>query len=153
MTRAPQVDEDLEVDLHGLGDAGALHLDRHRRAVGQRGAVDLADAGGGERRRCRTSAKSSSTGRPSSSSMRAAHLVPRQRGHVVLQLGELHGEVGRHEVAARGEDLAHLDERRAEPLERPADAHGARQVLLLDAGVALRGAPPPAARAPPARRP
>ena len=69
----------------------------------------------------------------------ATHLVPRHRRHVVLQLGELFGQVRRDEVAARGEDLAHLDEGRTEALESMADAHGAREVLLLDRGVVLHG--------------
>ena len=39
------LDEDLEVHLHGLAHPGALHLDGDRGAVGERRAVDLADAG------------------------------------------------------------------------------------------------------------
>ncbi len=41
--------EVLHVGPHRLGDARVLDLDRHLAAVGQAGAVDLADRGGGDR--------------------------------------------------------------------------------------------------------
>ena len=80
-------------------------------------------------------ANSSSTAPPSSALDALLHLLPRERGDVVLQLGELGREVGRDQVAARRQDLPHLDERRPEPLQGMADAHRRRQVLLPAGGL------------------
>ena len=49
-----------------------------------------------------------------------------KRGHPVLELSQLVGEVGGQEVAACREHLAELDEDGAERFERPAQPHAAR---------------------------
>ena len=103
---------------------------------GQRGAIDLTDARGGDGLLIE-GGEELLHGVPELFLDARPDVLPGQRGHIVLQLRELFGEVRRHEVAARGEDLAGLDEGRAEPLERMADAHGARKLLLFDAGVAF----------------
>ena len=147
---AAEVDEDLQVDLHGLGDAGALHLDGDGGAVRQRRPVDLPDAGGGDGRGVELDEELLDR-RAQLLLDAGAHLLPGHGGHVVLQLGQLDGQVGRDEVATGGEDLAHLDEGRAEALESAADAHRPREVLLGDGLGPLRRRPPGRAPRAPSR--
>ena len=69
----------------------------------------------------------SSTGRPYTRCERCEHLLDRKRRHAVLQHRELVRDVGRQQVAARGQDLAELDEDRPQRFQRAAQAHGARR--------------------------
>ena len=59
---------------------------------------------------------------------RGEHEFGGERRHLVLQLRELVGDVGRQQVAARRQQLAELDEDRAQRFERQAQAHRARRV-------------------------
>ncbi len=52
----------------------------------------------------------------------------RKRRHAVLQLGQFVGHVQRQQVAPRRQHLAELDEDRAEPFQRQAQAHAARLI-------------------------
>ena len=54
---------------------------------------------------------------------------PRERRHAVLQLLELVGDVGRQQVAARGQRLAELHQDRPQFLECETDALAARTAL------------------------
>ena len=129
--------QDLKVHLHGLADPGALHLHGDGGAVGQGGAVDLADAGRGEGGL--VEGREQLTDGASELGLDALlHLLPGERGDVVLELGELGRKVGGDQVAARRQDLPQLDERRPQPLEGVTDAHRRRQVFLL-AGESVHG--------------
>ncbi|MCY1359182.1 hypothetical protein D9M69_457390 [compost metagenome] len=57
-----------------------------------------------------------------------------ERRHLVLQLGQLVGDVGRHQVAPRRQDLAELDEDRPQRRQRPPQALAARHVELAPDG-------------------
>ena len=50
----------------------------------------------------------------------------REWRHLILQLGKFVGDVGRYQVAARGQHLAELDEDRPERFQRQAQPHRAR---------------------------
>ncbi len=52
--------------------------------------------------------------------------LSRKRRHLVLELGQLVGEVGGQQIAARREHLSELDEDRSESFERAAQPHRAR---------------------------
>ena len=88
MLRQPtgQVMHDIEVDLHGFGHAGTLHLHGYRGAVGQRGAVDLADRGGGQRFFVEA-AEQFLDRRAKFGFDPHSHLRPGHRRHVILELG------------------------------------------------------------------
>ncbi len=133
--------QDLEVEFHRLAHARALHFDGDLGPVGERGAVDLPDAG--RRDRLRVEGGESLVDRRLQLLLDALlHHVPRQGGDVVLQLRELLGQIRRDEVSARGEDLPELGERRAQALERPADPDGARLVALPPGRLARGGSAP-----------
>ena len=92
------------------------------------GEVHLRDRGAGDRLASKL-AKIASIGPAERALDRARRAtVGRERRHAVLQLGELVGDVGRQQVAPGRQHLAELDEDRAEPLERQAQALAARRV-------------------------
>ena len=111
-----EVLQDLEVDLHLEHRARPANLHHHGRAVGERRRVGLADRGrchrpilerGEDRLRIRPQ-------------LRADHrtdLVDRHRRRGILELRQLGDERRREEIRSRGQELAELDERRAEFLE------------------------------------
>ena len=119
---------DVAADL--LLDVGAQHLDHDfaRRRIahrGQRGRMHLRDRRGGQRRG--VEARERDVDRtPERLLDQRARGVAVERRDAILQQREFLGDVGRHEVAARGQDLAELDEDRPELLQRQAQAHAAR---------------------------
>ena len=80
----------------------------------------------------------------------ALHLGHRKSGrkwrHLVLQLRQLVGDVGRQQIAAGREHLAELDEDRPERLEREAQPHRARLGEPAEEKGRIHGAPGSAAR-------
>ena len=114
----------LEVRLDLAGRLRPLHLDDDLVARRQRRAVHLADRRGGDRHLVE---------REERLLERQAHLLldhpphvgERDRRHVVLQAAELGDDVGRHHVGPGGEELAELDEGRAELVEHLAQAPAA----------------------------
>ena len=111
--------------------SGAQHLDhdfaRRRVAVGrQRRRMHLRDRGRGQRRG--VEARERVGDRPAQRLLdrcaRAAVAV--ERRDAVLQQRQFVGDVGRHQVAARRQDLPELDEDRPELLQRQAQARAAR---------------------------
>jgi hypothetical protein len=74
---------------------------------------------------------------------RRHHLVRRKRRDLVLQLGQLVGDVSRQEVAPRRQHLSELDEDRAQILQRQTKPHGARRRYIAPEGDRARGGPQP----------
>ena len=106
---------DVGVDL--LLDARAKYLDHHLAAIGQRRRVHLCDRGRGQR-----FGVEAGEGRTDRQAERvlddAARGLAIERLDPVLQQGQFIGHVRWHQVAAGGQDLAELDEDRAEVLQR-----------------------------------
>ena len=105
-----------EVLLDEGFDVGPQDLDHHLDATGQRCTVHLRQGGGGE-------GLFIERGENLSDGFAGARLDTRDRGlcrkgrHAVLELREFVGEIRRQQVAPGGEDLAELDEDRAEILD------------------------------------
>src|SRR5262249_11240896 len=98
-----------------------LHLDRNALAVGQQRVVDLADRGSG----CRSLVELEEGLLDRQAELFAddsLDLSERNWPDVVLELLQLDDDVGWDDVRARGEELAELDEGRAELLEHLAQA-------------------------------
>ncbi len=139
--RAGVQQRDVLLD-HGR-DVGPQHLDRDRRAVGKLGEMDLRDRSACDRRSVerlehRVHRLAVEAGE------RGDHLLGWKRRDAVLQLGKLVGDVGRQEIAARGEHLAELDEDRPQVLAAPA-AIARRAARTCRARTSAR-APPAAPR-------
>ena len=99
--------------------AGAQHLDHHFAAVAQARRVHLRDRGGRQRLLVEAARTVRSSGRPKLRSMAGARQRAGKRRHLVLQLRQLVGDVGRQQVAARGQRLAELHEDRPQLLAAP----------------------------------
>ena len=137
---------DLEVGVHERGHRRPLHLDHDPLAGDERGGVDLGDRRGGERARGRSTANTSSSGRPSSASMTARtsdHVLGR---HLVAALLALVDQLLGEEALARRDDLGELDVGRAEVLGGDAQAAG-------EVGLGLAAALPAGAERPRGRWP
>jgi hypothetical protein len=122
----------LEVGKDALAQAGTLHLEHDLAPVLEAGAVHLRHRGGGERLTVHAQ-----RARGDQAELLGEHgfdLAERQRLAAVLQPGERLGVGRRHDVRARGEQLAQLDERRAEAL----DVRGEAVSRGLGLRVALR---------------
>ncbi len=115
----------LEIARDDLFHPGAQHLDDHIGTVFQRRPVHLRDRGRRERLRFE-----SREGFGDGSAERllddGARGLVVERRHAVLEFGELDGDIGREQVATRGERLPELDEDGAELLERQPQALSAR---------------------------
>ena len=133
--------QDLEVAGDGIGHPGTLHLDDDvDPPVGGRedGLVHLADRRGRERRLVDALVDVRDAG----AEARLDDVLDRfesDPGDLVLELLQLEDERLGEDVLARGEDLAELDEGRAEVLEHEAHPLGARDVLLLVLAVDVLG--------------
>ena len=80
-------------------------------------------------RASRSKRRNTSSTRPAVDALqRRERLLGRERRTRVLQLRELVGDVGRQQIAARGEHLSELDEDRPERFQRAPQAHRARLV-------------------------
>ena len=108
--------EEPEVGLDLPRRLGALNLDRDLLAVREHGPVHLPDRGGGERLLVELDERLLH-GQPELGLDRGTRLLERERRHVVLQAAQLDHDVRRHDVRPRREQLAELDERRAELVE------------------------------------
>jgi hypothetical protein len=116
--------EEREVGLDLARCAGTLNLDGDLPAVGQRGAVDLADRRRGDR--CGVEVEKRALEREIELGLdHLLDLLERERPHVVLEPAELHDDVGRHDVRSRREQLTELHERRAELVEHLAQVNAA----------------------------
>ena len=112
--------EEPEVGLDLLRGAGALHLDRDLVAVREDCAVDLADRGGGDRLTVELEEEALDREREVFLD-HALDVLVREGPHVVLEPAELGDDVGRQDVRPHREQLAELDEGRAELVEELAE--------------------------------
>jgi hypothetical protein len=98
---------DVGIDLARC--VGALHLDRHGPARMQLGQMHLADRRGCHRHRVEPREQPVDVGLQLALD-HLLHLGERKRRDRVLELAELHGDLLRDHVGAKGEQLAELDE-------------------------------------------
>ena len=120
-----------------FGAFGRCTLTTTRRPFGQRRAVHLADRRRGERHLVELGEQPLD---------RLAELLAdrpldigeRERPHVVLKAAQLGDDVRRHDVGPRREQLAELDERRAELVEHLAQVPAARGALDRRIAVPVR---------------
>jgi len=121
-----------EVGLDLARCVRTLHLDDDTAAVRQRRAMHLPDRRGSERLRIEVGEQP--LDRLTELLLdRLLDLRVRERPHVVLQAAQLGDDVRRHDVGARREQLAELDERRPELVEHLAQVPAARRPL--DSGI------------------
>ncbi len=118
-----------EIAADGPLDAGPQHLDHDLGPVLQASGVDLRDGGGGERdgvERVEDVVDRAAPGLLDD----GARLGPVEGRHLILELGQLDGQVVRQQIAPGREDLAELDEDGPQLFQREAHAHriGGRQV-------------------------
>ena len=92
----------------------------------QRRRVHLRDRGRGQRRGVEVREGLARSAGPARASTMRARGFAIERRDAVLQQRQFVGDVGRHQVAARGQDLPELDEDRPEFLQRQAQARAAR---------------------------
>ena len=111
-----------QVGLDHLADARPAHLEDHRAAVFQPGAVGLRQRRGRERPGFDAGEHLLRFAAQVFHQLRADFL-PAEGRHRVLQLAQLGDPLGRQQVDAGGQHLAELDEGRAQFLQRLAEAH------------------------------
>ncbi|MCY1528890.1 hypothetical protein D9M68_640120 [compost metagenome] len=107
----------------------ADHLDHHFLAAAQLRGVYLGDRGGGQRLAVEAREQAGDLGAELFLDQRH-RVLGIERRHLVLEEGQLVGDVRRQQVAAGRQQLAELDEDRPEVLQRQAQAFAARQVQL-----------------------
>ena len=107
------------------GDTGAQHFDRDGGAVMQAREMHLRHRGRRDRRGLEFGEDFGQRFFVRSF-QRGNGLAGRKRRHPVLQLGELVGDVERHQIAPGREHLPELDENGAERFQRTAQTHAAR---------------------------
>ena len=107
---------EVEVGLDLARRAGPLHLDGDRAPVREDGAMDLADRGCGHRHRVELAEQP--LDRLAETLLdHLRRLLVRERRYVVLEAAELGDDVRRQDVRPHREELAELDEGRAELVE------------------------------------
>jgi hypothetical protein len=112
--------EEAEVGFDLLGCSRALDLHSDRVAVREHGAVHLADRRGGDR--LAVELEEEALDREAEVVLDdALDLLVREGAYVVLQAAELGDDVRRQDVRAHREQLAELDEGRAELVEELAE--------------------------------
>ena len=105
-----------------LGNAGPQYLDRDLATVVQAREVDLRNRRAGDRTGFEMSKHL--VDRPVVRALeRGEHEFGRERRHLVLQLGELIGNVRRQQIPACGQELAEFDENRAQRFQRQPQAY------------------------------
>ena len=119
----------LEVGLDLARRVRTLHLDDDLGVVGQGRPVHLADRGRGDRSLVELDERLLD-GEAELLADDALDVLDRDRRDVVLELAQLRDDVRRHDVGARREQLAELDERRAELVEHLAQPAAAIAVEL-----------------------
>ncbi len=119
----------LQVPADDLFDVGADHLDHHLAAVVEGGSMDLGYGGRGEGGFLETP-KYLGNGLAVCLFDDLPRLFAGEGRDVVLQPGELHGDIVRQQVPAGGEDLAELDEDGAQLFQGLPDPHRARGVPI-----------------------
>eukprot|EP00964_Phaeocystis_antarctica_P039960 scaffold22828_cov72-Phaeocystis_antarctica.AAC.2 len=131
--------EHVQVERDLGEDAGALHLDRHRRAVAalERALVHLADGGRRDRRRRERAEDLAQVLDAELLAQYAEGLLRGEGRHGVLQLPQLERVGGGDEVLADGERLPELDEGGAELLAQHERLLGAARLGVLERGVLL----------------
>ena len=112
--------EQPEIRLDLAGGRRPLDLDGHDLAVGQDGAVHLADRGRRDRNLVELEERLLD-GEPELLLDHLAHLLERERRDVVLELPQLDDDVRRDDVRPRREELPELHEGRAELVEHLAE--------------------------------
>ena len=121
--------EESEVGFDLLRRPGPLHLDGDRVAVREDGAVHLADRRGGQR--FSVELEEEALDRLAELLLDdALDVFVRERAHVVLQASELGDDVRRQDVGPHREQLAELDEGRAELVEQLAEVLAALRRLF-----------------------
>jgi hypothetical protein len=137
------------VEVHRQAELAQVGLDhaRHVRvlqlacdlaAVGQRGAVDLAEAGGGGGLAAE-GGEARFPLRPQLSRHAPAHEGPAHRRRVGLERGELDRVLRRQRVRDGGEELRHLHQRALQPAENRREVTRVRGAVGADAEEALAG--------------
>src|SRR4051794_55910 len=129
-----------EIGLDLARRARALHLDGDALPGRQRRTVHLADRRGRDGRAVELE-EEPVDGVAELLFENALDVLERHRPHVVLQTAQLDDDVRRHDVGARRQQLAELDERRPELVEHLAQvlaARGARGAFLQHVRRALR---------------
>lgn len=127
--QAGQVLQDLDVGLDDAPQPRPLHLDHHLGArPDELGGMDLSQRGRGERLRIEA-AEDALDRSPELALDDPPRLLSGERNSLILELLELLGDVERNEVGTGGQELAQLDERRPELLERAAQALSAADRL------------------------
>jgi hypothetical protein len=114
---------------HAQRQVGALHLHHHVGAVGQRGAVHLGDAGGGDGRLLEA-VEDGLEGRLERLLDGLSGGGERHGRHVVQHGAHLFAQPLREEPLAAGDDLPELDVRGPQPLEGEAQGARPRQALV-----------------------
>ncbi len=143
----------VDIGIDAGGDAGILHLDRQHAAIGQLGAVDLADRCGRDRMRLEMAEAPPPVAPP----FGGEHLVELRRGHVVRIVAQPRhdrAQLGREQIARVHRDhLAELHRRTAQMRELVGDARGVGrgQQQITHARPLARRQPPRALRDHPAR--
>ena len=123
--------EETQVGLDLLRRARPLHLDRDDVAVREHCAVDLADRGRGQR--LAVELEEEALDRLAELlADDALDLLVRERAHVVLEPAQLGDDVRRQHVGPHREELAELDEGRAELVEELAQVLAALRRRALD---------------------
>jgi hypothetical protein len=112
--------EEPEVGLDLLRRARSLHFDGDGVPVREDGAVDLADRRGGERRPVELDEEALDR-LPELFLDHTLDVFVGEGTHVVLQAAELGDDVRREDVGAHREQLAELDEGRAQLVEELAE--------------------------------
>ena len=123
--------EEPEVGLDLLRRAGPLHLDGDDVPVREHRAVHLADRGGGDR--LGVELDEEALDRLAQVLLdHALDLLVRERAHVVLEAAQLGDDVRREDVRPHREQLAELDEGRAELVEQLAEVLAALRRRAVD---------------------
>ncbi|MCY1205597.1 hypothetical protein D9M72_171490 [compost metagenome] len=122
--QAGEEEQPGEVLADDRPQVGADHLHHHFLAAFQLGSVDLGHRGRGQRLDVEAGEHLADPGAQLFLDTRDG-LLRGERRYLVLQAGQFIGDIGRHQVAASGEQLAELDEDRAEVFQRQAQARSA----------------------------
>ena len=114
--------EQRDVVPDDLGNAGPQYLDRDLATVVQAREMHLRNRRAGDRTGFELGEHL--VDRPVVRALeRGEHEFGRERRHLVLQLGELVGDVRRQQIAARRQELAEFDEDRTQRFQREPQAY------------------------------